>query len=466
MSRSQLRYTLLQLSILGIEAIWLSTLSFVMAQNQAGGAQTWWTLFSAGAILHFFFYWLWVRDIWYSGLGRLLSAVTALIVISLLMQNAAPMQVGWFAGPGDWITALRGLSDLFAIPTPLTVSLLIGLLLLYRVMLMVRLPIGSWEVTSRIQLSTMAIISMIIVGGIQGITFSSGMILSFFAFALLALALARAKELSYLSQIGNLPFTARWLFNLIGTIALVLLLSVIMIDLIPWQVMSSVAKVFLPIIFGVLWLFTLLAQLLAYLLTPALKFFWENVPLDAEVPESDEAQIPEFEQLASSSYMFETALPILLLILTTILVLYLFHRLFTRRRATRPQLLSPETEYSTVDNTFSIAQWLRRQRDTLRDLFNRPSRREYDLKTVRNLYRNLLLFGDQHDLPRPIDDTPYEYLKPLCKQYPDLSHDFHTLTDAYVAVHYGEQLVSSAEITHLQQTWQHIVDVTSKSEGI
>jgi len=466
MSRSQLRYTLLQLSVLGIEAICLSTLSFVVAQEQAGGAQAWPTLFLAGAILHFFFYWLWVRDIWYSGLGRLLSASAALIVISLLMQNSAPRQVGWFAGPDDWLAALRGLSDLLALPAPLTVSLLIGLLLLYRVMLMVRQPLGSWEVTSRIQLSTITIISMIIVGGIQGITFSSGMILSFFAFALMALSLARAKELSYLSQIGNLPFTARWLLNLIGTIGLVLLLSVVVIDVLPWQVMASVAKVFLPIVFGVLWLFTLLAQLLAYLLTPALKFFWENVPLDSEMIESDEPQIPEFEELASFTYMFETALPIFLLILATILLLYLLHRLFTRRRKTQAQLFTPETEYSTINDSFSIAQWLRRQGSALRNLFARPSRQAYDIKSVRNLYRNLLLFGDQHDVPRPMDDTPYEYLKPLCKQYPDLSHDFHILTDAYVAVHYGEEPVSSAEITRLQQTWQRIIALASRAEDI
>ena len=466
MSRSQLRYTFLQLSVLGIEAIWLSTLSFVVAQNPAGGAQTWWTLFLAGAILHFFFYWLWVRDIWYSGLGRLLSACAALIVISLLMQAAAPEgQVGWIAGPGDWLEALRGLSDLLAVPVPLTVSLLMGLLLLYRVMLMVRQPLGSWEVTSRVQLSTGTIITMIILGGIQGITFSSGTILSFFLFSLIALALARAKELGHLSQIGNLPFTGRWLFNLMAAIGVVLLLGVLIINILPWQMMAWLAELFLPIVVGVLWLFTLLAQILAYLLTPALKFFWENVPLERETIESDETRILELEDVTASSYMFETAWPIFLLILATILLLYLLHRLFTRRRKMQNLLFSPETEYSTINDSFSIGQWLRRQGAALRDLFARPSGREYDIKTVRNLYRNLLLFGDQHGVPRPIDDTPYEYLKPLCKQYPELHDDFHVLTDAYVAVHYGEESVSSAEIAHLQQAWQHIIDGASRAEN-
>ena len=455
-SPERLRYTCLQLSTLGIEVIWLSALSFVLAQNEAGGAHSWITLFVAGALLLFFFYWLWMRDIWDSGVGRFLSASAAIVVISALMRVAAPQEVGWVVGPGDWIQAISGLSDLLVIPVPLTVSLLVGLMLLYRVMLMVRVPLGQWEVSSRLRLGGGLTLIAMIVGGVQGVTFSNSMIVSLFAFGLIALGLARAKELSYYARIGNLPFTARWLRNLVGAIAGVLFIGTLLAFLIPWQMLSSIAELLAPIVVAILWVFALLAQLVAYLLTPALKFFWENVPLSTVATGPKERAVPEFEEVAASSYFFDHVVPIILLAMATILLLYLLHRLFSRHRKSQPLFFNPETQYGEVSERLSLSQWLRRQAAALRNLFARSSRRDVGIKTVRDLYRNLLLFGDQHRLPRPLDNTPYEYLEPLCDHYPQLSEDFHTLTDAYVSVHYGEQEFSEAKIEHLQSAWQRI----------
>ncbi|MGB0388326.1 MAG: DUF4129 domain-containing protein, partial [Ardenticatenaceae bacterium] len=456
MNRSQLRYTSLQLSTLGIEVLWLSAVSYVLAQSESGGALSWMTLFVAGGVLLFFYYWLWMRDIWDSGVGRVLSASAAILVISGLMQVAAPEEVGWVAGPGDWIRAIGGLSDFLAGPVPLTVSLLVGLLLLYRVMLMVRLPLGVWEVASRLRLGGGFLVVAMIIGGIQGVTFSSSVIVLFFAFALMALGLARAKELSNVSQIGNLPFSGDWIRNLVGAVGGVLFLGGLLAYLIPWHGVSFVTYLFAPLVIAIVWLFALFAQLVAYLLTPALKFFWENVPLPAPSQEPNEITRAELEELMTSSGMFDRVVAFILLIVAIMVLLYILNRLFTRRRKARQSFSAPETEYSEVTEGLSISQWLRRQAAALRNLLAGAPRRNFGIETVRDLYKNLLLFGDEHRVPRPIENTPYEYLEPLYEHYPQLKDDFYALTNAYVSVHYGERNFSEKQIERLQAAWQRI----------
>jgi hypothetical protein len=88
-------------------------------------------------------------------------------------------------------------------------------------------------------------------------------------------------------------------------------------------------------------------------------------------------------------------------------------------------------------------------------------RPEYGVETVRDLYKNVLVFGENRGVARAQDDTPYEYLAPLAEQYPAARSEFQALTDAYVATHYGDIQFTRADIKRLQAAWQKIKSLPS-----
>ncbi len=146
-----------------------------------------------------------------------------------------------------------------------------------------------------------------------------------------------------------------------------------------------------------------------------------------------------------------------------LLLLLLSYYLLRRQRhvAAARENADDQSEYGQAASTWNLGAWLKRQGEALRERLVSRAPRHFGTDTVHDLYKNLLLFGDEHGLARPQEKTPYEYLAPLCHHYPQRKQDFLTLTDAYVAAHYGEHHFPADALESLQQAWQRIASEPS-----
>lgn len=82
----------------------------------------------------------------------------------------------------------------------------------------------------------------------------------------------------------------------------------------------------------------------------------------------------------------------------------------------------------------------------------------YNQKTQEFEYRPGPLMARAGDagLPRHIAETPYEFLPRLQRAWPDEADQVRTITEAYVAVHYGEREFGAAEVNRLRGLWKRV----------
>jgi hypothetical protein len=76
--------------------------------------------------------------------------------------------------------------------------------------------------------------------------------------------------------------------------------------------------------------------------------------------------------------------------------------------------------------------------------------------SVRNIYANTGRLARQRGYPRHKARTPYEYLDDLCAAFPQAHSEAQAITDAYVAVHYGELPTGREEMDSLRAAYQRL----------
>jgi Domain of unknown function (DUF4129) len=81
---------------------------------------------------------------------------------------------------------------------------------------------------------------------------------------------------------------------------------------------------------------------------------------------------------------------------------------------------------------------------------------EYPDDPIRRVYTQLLRRAATAGLAREPSATPIEYRLQLTERWPDASHHFAVLTDAYILRRYGEARFGEDEVTLLQEHWQHV----------
>jgi hypothetical protein len=76
--------------------------------------------------------------------------------------------------------------------------------------------------------------------------------------------------------------------------------------------------------------------------------------------------------------------------------------------------------------------------------------------TIRRIYAELGLLARGQGRPRLPHQTPYEYLPALRETFPTCSDDVVLITEAYVAVHYGELPERPAALAEVREAWQRV----------
>lgn len=97
---------------------------------------------------------------------------------------------------------------------------------------------------------------------------------------------------------------------------------------------------------------------------------------------------------------------------------------------------------------------LRSALDALRGLRPRP-----DLLaaiSVRAIYANTVRLAAARGYPRPPARTPYEHLPALLAAFPGAEAEARAITDAYVAVHYGERPATREEVAALRAAFERL----------
>jgi hypothetical protein len=119
-------------------------------------------------------------------------------------------------------------------------------------------------------------------------------------------------------------------------------------------------------------------------------------------------------------------------------------------------LLDPVPELrESVWSAEAFAQDARNLLDRMLGRF-RGERRVRGADTIRDIYANLQLLAAERGAPRPLDDTPYEYLPALVAAFPGAEADLRLLTNAYVDAHYHELPTNDAELARARAAWEAI----------
>jgi uncharacterized membrane protein YbhN (UPF0104 family) len=222
----------------------------------------------------------------------------------------------------------------------------------------------------------------------------------------------------------------------------------------------SVAKVLSSLLIS---LFTAIVLLVFLLLTPlayAFMFFFErvinNLMAGAEMPEisvesGQETLNQVQEQTQEMFHQNALSLQNYLIIAATIALIFYIWYTLKQRGYQHHNALSFE-EGTIGDRTKKP----HNERDlrSLRDRLNLPGSYGLSAIRIRWIYANLCRYGKQLGSPRPAAITPFEYQENLYRLFPENTSEISEITNAYVAVRYGQVPENPDEIKKLQESWE------------
>jgi hypothetical protein len=93
----------------------------------------------------------------------------------------------------------------------------------------------------------------------------------------------------------------------------------------------------------------------------------------------------------------------------------------------------------------------------------RGMRRRLAARSIRRIYAALTALGAERGYPRPAARTPYEHLRALQQAFPGCDEPVKRITEAYVAIHYGELPESREALQAVRADWEHVQNVVSHS---
>jgi len=323
----------------------------------------------------------------------------------------------------------------------------------------------------RFRLGVIAFVWLFLAAIIMPLAYFTQVLFVFFAVALLALALARVEEVSLETAGQPAPFNRFWLGVVVaatltslavaGTAASIFSVPLIrrvlswfdplfhVLDLVLFVVMVAIARILEPlIIFLVETLRELFRMWQAESLIPALP-----TPATGEMLKGTSPLEPFL-----LSYL-EPLRWVLLGVLGAVVLVLLVRGLREQRRRLSdavPELR--ESVWSADAFRQDLMAWLDRARQRLGELMNLRSRlrRAYTTATIRQIYASLLNWAAEQGYPRPLPDTPYEYLLVLYEALPGSQVEVREITEAYVRAHYAEAPTSDEDLARVRAAWERI----------
>ncbi|MCP4680170.1 MAG: DUF4129 domain-containing protein, partial [Deltaproteobacteria bacterium] len=76
--------------------------------------------------------------------------------------------------------------------------------------------------------------------------------------------------------------------------------------------------------------------------------------------------------------------------------------------------------------------------------------------TVRRIYAQMTRLAAAQGYPRAKSQTPFEYAETAARAFSGAVAEVHTITNAYVAAHYGEAPDTEAELQEIRACWRRL----------
>jgi hypothetical protein len=295
----------------------------------------------------------------------------------------------------------------------------------------------------------------------------------FFFASLLAVALTRLEEVGALQGEAGRAFDLFWIALLISAIAILLGAGLLLALAGSPQGLKTIAHWWAPIGNGLLrammlvmalilapfeplltWLVELLSDLWRALLSEDLALALANLPI---IPgQSGDASDPAAIYLAAAWTAVRLLCGASLLAVLVIAGLWWLKK----QRDRQPERAE---ELDSLDSGLldSLGDLMRRGRKRLRQAVDLVGslgvgRGLLAAVSVRAIYANMARLARQRGYPRQTARTPYEYLPDLLAAFPAAQDEAQAITEAYVAVHYGELPVSRAELAELRAAYERL----------
>ena len=302
-----------------------------------------------------------------------------------------------------------------------------------------------------------------------------GFVFVFFFASLLGIALARAEEVGQQYGGSQSPFGLGWLMTLVVTSLAVLLLAVGLAALLTGEniglLLVPALQVLRIALIGVVYVMAWVAQIVITLLVALFRQhelgrFLDDIIRAMGLPESLAGQEARSEQSLFTAE--QLALARAVGIIVGVLFLLLLVALSLRRlrvRAGRRRGEERESVWEGVHLRRRLRDVLRRGRRRLGGAAAALSRslvgRFLVAMTIRRIYAHMGALAAERGYPRVPYETPYEYLPTLERSFPNSREEVTRITEAYVAVHYGEVPERPEDLAAVQAAWERIREVVA-----
>ncbi len=392
-------------------------------------------------------------------LGLLL--VTSLIAIRLLLYPTAPLfDLRWLA---DTATAVLNFTT--TIRPPLLV-LAVNAYLWIRVAIATDRGVSFFSVGVTFRLGMLlALLGGVLLTTLGGEPPASAIdaFALFFAFGLLAVALARIDEkaVGAANSTGALLPWSR-LAQLVASILIFLSAALALTRLVNPPALRTLIHVFDPLWSAIGWVLMRLLVAVFLLLGPLMERFvayMQRLAANIE-PQPVGQPVGPIEYGTVETAVREWAalrycLTAGAIVFVLLLLLLFFVRTRPRTRTAEPEEVAPE-ELTVSGGLERIG--LGRLREWL-NLLRRHgfSRQLLAAVTVQNMYVNLGRIARRRGHPRSPAQSPDDYLPALRQAFPGSESQLLRITLAYMRVHYGDQRISPDELDQLRADYAHTI---------
>jgi len=397
-----------------------------------------------------------------SGLLVLGILVSGLLTIHQLLRAQTPL-----LDPGWLVAIFRDLRQ--ASLSHDVIVFLAVLFLWWRGLVLAQRQLDGESVAFRFRLGlVMLAVTTVLGGSVLPWPYYYFVFLFFFA-SLLGIALARAEDVGQQYGGSQSPFGFGWMVTLSLASLVVLLLAAGVAALLTGEniglLLVPALQVLRIVLFGLVYVLAWVAQVV---IVPLLAFF-QLYELGRALEEISSRMVPPEEPEMEMQFQESLFTPEQLVVARVVgivggvLVLVVLVALSLRRlRARAEQRRGEEREsvWEGADLQSGLRDLLRQGRRRLDEAAAALSHSLVDqffaALTIRRIYAHVGALAAERGYPRAPHETPYEYLPILEQAFPTSREEVACITEAYVAVHYGEVPERPEDLAAVEAAWGHI----------
>ena len=302
-------------------------------------------------------------------------------------------------------------------------------------------------------------------------------VFAFFFASLLGIALARAEEVGQQYGGSQSPFGLGWLATLVAAGLAVLLLAGGLALLLTGEniglALVPILQVLRIVLFGLVYVVAWIAQIV---IAPLVALFqqhelgrvFEQLSRRMTPPEASEVEKQTQALPLTAAQLARLRLVGIIggVLLVLVLVVLSLRRMRSQARWQRGE--ERESVWEGAHLRRGLRDLLRRGRQRLDDAAAalRRSRlgRFFAAMTIRRIYAYMGALAAEGGYPRALHETPYEYLPALEQAFPGNHEEIVRITEAYVAVHYGEVPEQPEELALIQAAWENIHQSNTRAQ--